>query len=99
MKGLPRDTRRFSRLCRPVPGGGRPDRTAGDLDHRAGLALDAAPQPPVWEATAQSQGSGTAREEVLEVIGVSIMMGGGPSMVYGVEALEAFDQFAQTRGS
>jgi hypothetical protein len=28
---------------------------------------------------------------VLEAIGVAIYMGGGPSMIYGAEALAAFD--------
>ncbi|MEQ8967693.1 MAG: carboxymuconolactone decarboxylase family protein [Azospirillaceae bacterium] len=38
--------------------------------------------------------SGAERAEVAETIGVAILMGGGPSMVYGVEALRAYDQFA-----
>ena len=37
---------------------------------------------------------GATRQEVLETIGVAIYMGGGPSMIYGAEALEAFDSFA-----
>jgi len=37
--------------------------------------------------------SGATREEIIETIGVAILMGGGPSMVYGCEALEALDQF------
>ena len=38
---------------------------------------------------------GATREEVLETIGVSIYMGGGPSMIYGAEALAAFDAFTK----
>jgi len=34
-----------------------------------------------------------SREEVFETIGVAVQMGGGPSMVYGGEALRAFDAF------
>ena len=34
---------------------------------------------------------GATREEVLEMIGVAVYMGGGPSVVYGAEALSAFD--------
>ncbi len=34
---------------------------------------------------------GATREEILETIGVAIYMGGGPSMIYGAEALAAFD--------
>lgn len=33
------------------------------------------------------------REELLETIAMAIYMGGGPSMVYGAEALSAFDEF------
>lgn len=35
---------------------------------------------------------GTTREEIAEVISVAMMMGGGPAYMYGVKALEAFDQ-------
>lgn len=38
-------------------------------------------------------GAGATRDEVSEAIAVAIQMGGGPSMVYGAEALSAFDQF------
>ncbi|MBD8891815.1 carboxymuconolactone decarboxylase family protein [Roseibium litorale] len=36
---------------------------------------------------------GATREEVMETIGVAVYMGGGPSMIYGAEALAAFDAF------
>lgn len=39
---------------------------------------------------------GATRDEVLEVIGVSVYMGGGPSMIYGAEALAAFDGLSTT---
>ncbi len=38
---------------------------------------------------------GANREEVLETIGMAIYMGGGPSLVYGAQALEAYEQFAE----
>ncbi|WP_428651616.1 carboxymuconolactone decarboxylase family protein [Roseibium sp.] len=38
---------------------------------------------------------GATREEILDVIGVSVYMGGGPSMIYGAEALAAFDGLAE----
>ncbi|MGE0724490.1 MAG: carboxymuconolactone decarboxylase family protein [Alphaproteobacteria bacterium] len=37
---------------------------------------------------------GASRAEVVETIAVAIEMGGGPSTVYGAEALAAFDAFA-----
>jgi len=38
--------------------------------------------------------SGASREEILETVGVAVMMGGGPSVVYGKEAVAALEQFA-----
>ncbi|MCS6877831.1 MAG: carboxymuconolactone decarboxylase family protein [Geminicoccaceae bacterium] len=35
---------------------------------------------------------GVTREQILETIGVAIEMGGGPSSVYGAEALACYDQ-------
>ena len=37
---------------------------------------------------------GATRDEVAETVAVAVQMGGGPSVVYGGEALEAFDQLA-----
>ncbi|MBI4970009.1 MAG: carboxymuconolactone decarboxylase family protein [Rhodospirillales bacterium] len=37
---------------------------------------------------------GGSRAEVMETIAMAVYMGGGPSLMYGAMALEAFDQFA-----
>jgi AhpD family alkylhydroperoxidase len=37
--------------------------------------------------------AGATRQEILETIGVAIMMGGGPAAMYGCSAYEALDQF------
>lgn len=37
--------------------------------------------------------AGATRGEIVETIGVAVMMGGGPSVVYGCDALEAVEQF------
>lgn len=34
---------------------------------------------------------GATRQEIMETIAVAVYMGGGPSMIYGAEALDAFD--------
>lgn len=36
--------------------------------------------------------AGGTREELLEMIGVAVYMGGGPAMMYGTHALQAFDE-------
>jgi AhpD family alkylhydroperoxidase len=40
---------------------------------------------------------GATRQEMMDTIGVAIMMNGGPATVYGAYALEAYDQFAASR--
>jgi AhpD family alkylhydroperoxidase len=37
---------------------------------------------------------GASREEMMEVLGMAIYMGAGPSVMYASHALEAFGQFA-----
>lgn len=43
--------------------------------------------------TSASLKAGATSKEVIETIGVAVMMGGGPSMVCGCEAFEALQQF------
>lgn len=38
--------------------------------------------------------AGASREEVAEMLGIAVQMGGGPSMIYSTKALQAYDQFA-----
>lgn len=37
--------------------------------------------------------AGATRQEIAEAIGVAVLMGGGPSVIYGSEALDALQQF------
>lgn len=39
--------------------------------------------------------AGATRDEILETIGVAVLMGGGPSVVYGSEAYRALQQFEE----
>lgn len=36
---------------------------------------------------------GATREEIAETVSMCVYMGGGPSLMYGAKALDAFDQF------
>jgi AhpD family alkylhydroperoxidase len=40
--------------------------------------------------------AGATRQELLETIGVAIMMGGGPASMYAAHALDAIEQFMPT---
>ncbi|WNH07768.1 carboxymuconolactone decarboxylase family protein [Thalassobellus suaedae] len=37
--------------------------------------------------------AGATSEEIMETISVAILMGGGPALIYGCEAMEALEQF------
>ena len=38
--------------------------------------------------------AGASKDEMTETIGVAVLMGGGPAVMYGCEALEAMKQFS-----
>ena len=40
-------------------------------------------------------GAGASREDIADTISVAVMMGGGPAFMYGVKALEAYDQLIE----
>lgn len=40
---------------------------------------------------------GASREEVVETVALAVYMGGGPAVVYGGDALRAYDQFAGSK--
>ncbi len=41
---------------------------------------------------------GATREQVAEVVSMCLYMGGGPSLMYGAKALDAFDQLEAAEG-
>lgn len=45
--------------------------------------------------TKAAEKNGASREEVLETLSMAVLMGGGPSVVYAAQALDAFDQFTE----
>lgn len=42
---------------------------------------------------------GATRDEILETLGMAIYMGAGPSVMYAAHALEAYNQFAQSKST
>jgi len=40
---------------------------------------------------------GVTREELAEVLGMAIYMGGGPSLMYAAEAMQAFEEFSEAK--
>jgi len=39
--------------------------------------------------------AGASKEEIAETVSISILMGGGPSVMYGIEAMQALSQFKE----
>jgi len=39
---------------------------------------------------------GVSREELVEALGMAIYMGGGPSLMYAAEAMQAFEEFSKS---
>jgi len=43
---------------------------------------------------ASALSAGASREEIEEAVGVAVLMGGGPALMYGVEAIKALEELA-----
>ena len=39
--------------------------------------------------------AGAKADEIAETVGVAVLMGGGPSVVYGIEAMQALSQYQE----
>jgi AhpD family alkylhydroperoxidase len=74
----------------------------GELDTRTkelialGIAITIRCQGCIAFHVKDALDAGATPAEIEETIGVAICMGGGPSIVYGVEAAEALTQFLET---
>lgn len=71
----------------------------GDLDARTkqlitlGIGIAARCEGCIAYHVHDAVRAGATRQEILETMGIAIMMGGGPAVVYACKALEALDQF------
>lgn len=82
----------FARLRKKAVEAGALDAKVKDLMALAvGIAVgcDGCIAYHVYDAVA----AGATRQELLETIGVALMMGGGPASVYAAHALDAIEQF------
>ncbi|HXK53627.1 MAG TPA: carboxymuconolactone decarboxylase family protein [Hyphomicrobiales bacterium] len=94
-KGIPDAARGFSQLAQAAIAPGVLDSKTKEL---IALAIGITARCDgclAYHARAAAK-YGANREEILETIAVAVYMGGGPSMIYGAEALEAFDQLGAT---
>lgn len=98
------------RLGREIPGpvGGfanlhKAATTSGTLDARVkelialGIAVAMRCEPCIAYHVHDAVKAGANHAEILEALGVAMMMGGGPATMYACEALTALEQFESER--
>ena len=92
-KGIPDVAKSFGALAKAATASGALDTKTKELIALA-IGIAARCDGCIGFHTKAAIHHGATREEILETISMSIYMGGGPSMIYGAQALEAFDQFS-----
>jgi AhpD family alkylhydroperoxidase len=96
--GSPEVTKAFSTMARAATEAGTLDTKTKEL---IALAISVAIRCDGCVAF-HSQAAvkqGATREEIMEVMGMALYMGAGPSLMYAAQAVEAFDQFAAQAGA
>jgi len=91
--GTPEVTKAFSTMARAATEAGVLDAKTKEL---IALAISVAIRCDgcvAFHAQAAVK-TGATREEVMEVMGMALYMGAGPSLMYAAQAVEAYDQFA-----
>lgn len=84
----------FSQLHKAAMGEGALSLASKELI-ALGIAIAGRCQGCIAFHTFSALKAGASREEVLDAIGVAILMGGGPAMVYATEAHTALEQFSE----
>lgn len=92
-RGLPEVAKAFSQMTQAASAEGELDGKTKELIALA-VAISAQCEACIALHTKSAVKMGVSRQEMLEMIGVAIYMGGGPSFSYGAQALEAFDQLS-----
>lgn len=95
-KGIPNVTEGFSKLAQAAMVDGVLNKKTKELITIA-LAVAARCEGCIAFHIKTLVQLGTTREELLEALGVTMMMGGGPSFMYAAEALKAFDEFSENK--
>jgi AhpD family alkylhydroperoxidase len=60
-----------------------------------GIAVGARCQGCIAFHTQAALKAGASRQDILETLGVALLMGGGPSAMYACEALQALEEFGR----
>jgi len=89
--GIPGVMQGFSAMTKAATAEGSLDSKTKELV-ALGIAIATRCDGCITFHTRKARDLGTSRAEIMETIGMAIYMGGGPALMYGAMALEAFDQ-------
>lgn len=92
--GAPEVMKAFSAMAKVATEGGAIDTKTKELIAIA-IAVAIRCDGCVAFHTQSALKQGATRGEIMEVMGMAIYMGAGPSLMYAAQAVEAFDQFAE----
>ena len=93
-EGMPNVMKGYSEMSSAAKADGRLDKKTKELIAAAiGVAVKC--DSCIAAHTKAAGKNGASREEFLEALSIAVFMGGGPSVVYASQALEAFDEFAE----
>lgn len=90
---IPDTARAFGGLGKAVKEGGTLDFKTKEFV-ALGIAIADRCEPCITLHIAALVKAGASREEIADVLGMCIQMGGGPSMMYAAKALECFDELS-----
>lgn len=96
--GIPDVMKGFSALAKAAGAEGALDPKTKELV-ALGIAISTRCDGCISFHTRAARDYGTTREELMEIIGMAIYMGGGPSLMYGALALEAYDQHVAAKAA
>ena len=93
-KGIPDTMKGFSAMATAATADGSLDPKTKELIATA-ISVAVRCDGCIASHTKSAGKNGANREEMLEALGIAVYMGGGPSIVYAAQALDAFDQFSE----
>lgn len=92
---IPDTSRAFGALGKTVKEGGMLDYKTKEFI-ALGISIASRCEPCISLHVEALVKAGATRAELADVLGMSIQMGGGPSMMYAAKALECFDELTAT---
>lgn len=93
-KGIPMQMGGFARLHKKAVADGALSRKMKEMMALA-ISISVGCEGCIAYHTHDAVQAGATRDELLETIGVGVMMAGGPGSIYAVHALDAVEQFLQ----